>query len=424
MISFAKRERAQRAAACVGIDAGKFQHALVVRPHGQPDSKPLVFKTTRAGFDEAIAYVRAQAPAATPDQILVGIEFAGCYGFTFAHYLAQQGFQVVSVLPASTKQWKHVVHGQPLKTDPKDALVIADLLAQGQFVTFPFLQPRYADLRYLAAARERLSLRRRGVISQIRTLLQVVFPEFEEVFPHLLMKTPFVLLRAYPGPQDLLAAPRRVVLRLLKTSSHGQLGKARYEQLVAAAKATIGLPGAQARLRPEIARALDRLRLYEEQITAVEAEMVEALQHVPETPCLLSIPMMGPVTAAVFLGSIGDPQAYEADEQILRVAGLSLVERSSGVLKGTQHISKRGRPLLRLAAYMFAVRSISRPDGLLRAEYDGLLARNGGKTRKALVAIMRSALRLFFSVARDRRTFTAEPPPPRHARRALARSVA
>ena len=51
----------------------------------------------------------------------------------------------------------------------KDALVIVDLLAQGQFVSFPFLKPAYADLRYLATARERLSLRRRAVISQVRS---------------------------------------------------------------------------------------------------------------------------------------------------------------------------------------------------------------------------------------------------------------
>jgi transposase len=112
----------------------------------------------------------------------VGIEFAGCYGFTFAHYLDQLGFQVVSVLPSATKRWKHVIHGQRLKTDPTDALVITDLLAQGQFVTCPFLQQTYADLRYLVAARERLSLRGRAVICQVRSLLQVVFPECEAVF--------------------------------------------------------------------------------------------------------------------------------------------------------------------------------------------------------------------------------------------------
>lgn len=409
MNSFAKRQRAQSAAAWVGVDAGKYRHALVVRGRDVPDQKPFLFATTRAGFDSAVGLIYQQSRVAAPSEVLIGIEFAGSYGFTFAHYLDQLGFPVVSVLPTATKQWKHVVHGQPLKTDAKDALVIADLVQAGQFVQFPFLEPCYADLRYLAADRERLSLRRRGIISLIRTLLQVVFPEFEEVFPKLLKKTPFELLRAYPGPEDLIAAPRRKVLSLLKDASRGKHGTATYSALYQAAQDTIGLPGAQRRLRPAIVRALARLRMYDEQLAQVEAEMVEALGAVPETPYLLSVPMLGPVTVATFLGFIGDPRAYESYGQILKVAGLSLIERSSGTMIGSKRISKRGRPLLRQSAYMYAVRSISH-GGPFRAEFDRLLARNGGRKKKALVAIMRSALKLWFSVARDRRMYTPDPP--------------
>lgn len=412
MISFPKRERAQRAAACVGVDAGKFSHTLVVRPSGQPDSKPFAFKTTRAGFDEAATFIRQRAGNHPSSAVLVGIEFAGNYGFTFAHYLAQLGFPIVSVLPAHTKRWKDVAHNQPLKTDAKDAGTITDLLAQGHFVTFPFLRREYADLRYLVSARERLSWLRRGALTQLRTLLQVVFPEFEEIFPYFTKKTPLVLLRAYPSPQIFLAAPKTKVLRLLKTTSRGHLGATTYERLVTAAHGTLGLPGAQARLRQEILLTLDRLALFEHQMRLLEDEMVEALRGVPEAPYLLTVPMVAPLTAAVFLGSIGDPQAYEADEQILKVAGLSLVERSSGILRGTKRISKRGRPLLRAAAYMFAVRSITKK-GLFRAEYEALCARNGGQKLKAVVAVMRSGLRLLYSIARDRRRFTSDPPPRR-----------
>jgi transposase len=153
MISFPKRERAQPAAAVVGVDAGKFSRTLVVRPLGQPDSKPFTFPTTRAGFETAVAFVRQRVPA-EPPATLVGIEFAGNYGFTLAHFLDQLGFPVVSVLPAHTKRWKVVAHHQPLKTDAKDAGTITDLVAQGHFVGFPFLSPAYAELRYLAAGRE------------------------------------------------------------------------------------------------------------------------------------------------------------------------------------------------------------------------------------------------------------------------------
>jgi transposase len=421
MISFPKRERAQRAAAVVGVDAGKFSHTLVVRPAGQPDSKPFSFPTTRTGFEAANAFVRRQVPAAPPGAVLIGIEFAGNYGFTFAHFLDQLGWPVVSVLPAHTKRWKDVAHHQPLKTDAKDAGTITDLVAQGHFVGFPFLSPAYADLRYLAAGRERLAVLRRGAMTQLRTLLQVVFPEFEAIFPLLTKKSPLVLLRAFPTPADLLGAPKAKVLRVLHAASRGHLGQATYDRVMTAARGTLGLPGAQGQLRQEIMLTLARLALFEQQLRALEAAMVEALKAVPETPWLLSIPRVAPVTAAVFLGSIGDPRAYECGEQILRVAGLSLVERSSGIHHGVPRISKRGRPLLRQAAFMFAVRSITR-GGLFRGEYEALCRRNGGQKMKAVVAVMRSGLRLLYSVARDRRRFTAAPPPPRGRSLALVAS--
>src|SRR6266699_222572 len=231
MISFPKRERAQRAAACVGVDAGKFSHTLVVRPKGQADSKPFSFKTTRAGFDDAARFVSGQAGDPAPADVLVGIEFAGNYGFTFAHYLAALGFPIVSILPAHTKRWKDVAHNQPLKTDAKDAGTITDLLAQGHFATFPFLEPAYADLRYLVTARERLAWLRRGALTQLRTLLQVVFPEYETIFPLVSQRTAVMLLRAFPGPQQLLAAPKAKVLRVLRAGSRGHLGAEIYERL-------------------------------------------------------------------------------------------------------------------------------------------------------------------------------------------------
>lgn len=404
-----KRLRAAQAAAVVGVDAGKFTHTLVVRPQGQADSRPLRFATTRGGFDEALAFIARLSGGAPPSEVLIGLEFAGNYGFTFAHFLHAQQYGIVSVLPSHTKRWKEVTHHQPLKTDAKDALGITDLTAQGHFVGFPFLGAPYAELRYLVSARERLRVLHRGTLTRLRTILQVVFPEFEQLFGRFTKRTPLALLAAFPGPADLLTAPRRRVLAVLETASRGHLGAQKYTALCEAARATLGLPGAQGALREEIPLLLELWRLVDRQRWTIESRMQKTLTPLPEAPALLSIPLVAPVTAAVFLGSIGDPQAYSSAREVLKVAGLSLVERSSGILVGQKRISKRGRPALRTAAYMFAVRSIRR-GGLFRAEFDGLVARNGGKRLKAVVAVSRSALRLWFSVARDRRVFSVIPP--------------
>ena len=402
-----KRRRAMRAEAYVGVDSGKFEHALVVRTRDGADSKPFAFKTTRTGFEGAVAFIRKTARDVAPEdskQILVGIEFAGSYGFTFAHYLHAQGFDVVSVLAAHTKRQKEITHNQALKTDAKDALAIVDLVSQGQFVSFPFLHTAYADLRYLVSAREHVSVLRSGAVTRFKAVLEVVFPEYERIFRNFEGKTALAVLKEYPGPEALLAAPRRKVMRLLKETSRNHLGAERYEELVAAARTTLALPGAQLVLRDEIPLIIERIELFSAQLETLRERMVRALDETPEAPYLLTIPGVQPVTAASFLGSIGDPKAYDSSAQVLKMAGLSLVERSSGLLKGRQRISKRGRPTLRRQAFMFALRSV-RKGGIYHAEFEKLLENNGGKKMSAITAISRKSLKLMFRVAREQRPF-------------------
>lgn len=405
-----KRELALNAAAVVGVDAGKFEHALVVRPRGHPDSRALTIKTTRVGFDEAVEFILSAVDhKSVPTDILVGIEFAGIYGFTFAHYLDQLGFRVVSVLPANTKRWKEVTHNQPIKTDAKDAVGIVGLTAQGYFVSFAFLQTAYAELRFLVSLRERLTSLRNGAISRLKSTLEIVFPEFESILGDFTKKTPLAVLRAFPGAAAMRAAPKRRVLSVLLKASRGHHDEDTCQKLITAAGETLALPEAQGVLKDEVPLWAKMIELYESERKLVDDRMIEVMKALPEAEFLLTIPCVAPLTAAVFLGSVGDVRCYESARQVVALAGLSLVEKSSGTHKGNQRISKRGRPVLRRYAYLAALRNI-RQGGLFRGEYDALMTRNGGKALPAVTAVARSMLRLMFAIARGRRAFTWEPP--------------
>jgi transposase len=121
----------------------------------------------------------------------------------------------------------------------------------------------------------------------------------------------------------------------------------------------------------------------------------------------------------VFLWLIGDPQAYESSKQILKLAGLSLVERSSGTTKGQPHISKRGKPLLRKQLFMLALRAV-RSDGMFRDRFVRHVARTGGKKLPVVVAVAREMLCLMFNIARERRCYTVEPPKRQNRRTEVA----
>ncbi len=94
------------------------------------------------------------------------------------------------------------------------------------------------------------------------------------------------------------------------------------------------------------------------------------MEPLPEAQAVLSIPGVAPVAAAIFLGSIGDPKAYQSSRQILALAGLTLVEDSSGTRVGAVRISKEGRPLMRRLAFMLGLVAI-RKKGIYRKEFEG-----------------------------------------------------
>lgn len=97
----------------VGIDTAKQFHVLVALGPDGRRLKPFTVQVSRAGFAAAHAHLQQLFPAFTPSQMLVGLEFAGHHGFTFAQFLSQQGYPVVNVLPAHTKKARGGVGSRP-----------------------------------------------------------------------------------------------------------------------------------------------------------------------------------------------------------------------------------------------------------------------------------------------------------------------
>jgi transposase len=220
----------------------------------------------------------------------------------------------------------------------KDPATIADLAAQGQYVAFPFLDPRYAEVRHLVSARAALDAAHCGAQPAMGRAPDV-FPEFEQVFNAVDNPTAAALVRAFPGPDEFLAAPRQKIMHVLRKASRGHLGEAVYARLRAGAEASVALPSARVGLKRELRLLRDQLALDKRHIKALQESMVEVMRQIPEPACLTSIPGVAPVSAAVFLGSVGDVRAYRSSRQVLKLAGMSSGE-------GFQRDAARLRPAL------------------------------------------------------------------------------
>ena len=154
-----------------------------------------------------------------------------------------------------------------------------------------------------------------------------------------------------------------------------------------------------------------RLRQITAQVRAIEARIQHLLQSDPQLSqrqaILLSIPGVGPITAAGLLSEMPELGSIDA-KSAASLAGLAPRTRQSGQWRGRAHVYG-GRRRVRRMMYMAALTAIrSNPD--LRRKYRQLLAA-GKPSKVALTAIMRKMIVLANALLADNRLWTARPVP-------------
>jgi transposase len=104
------------------------------------------------------------------------------------------------------------------------------------------------------------------------------------------------------------------------------------------------------------------------------------------------IPGLTAVGAAAILAETGDPHRYDSSSSLVKHAGLAPAQNESGNFAGQAHISRRGRPGLRLAAWR-AIWPLLRHNPVMAAKYAALAgaaapaaAPAGARTRQAAAA--------------------------------------
>ena len=86
-------------------------------------------------------------------------------------------------------------------------------------------------------------------------------------------------------------------------------------------------------------------------LAEVETRMVEVLDELGLTEYVTSIPGVSAVGAAAMLAETGDPARFDSPRALVKHAGLCPRDNASGTFTGRSRISRRGRPGLRLAAW-------------------------------------------------------------------------
>jgi transposase len=390
----------------IGIDLAKHTHVARARFGDGSYTRPARVPNTRAGFLALSEQIRAWKPQ--PDsEVIVGVESTGSYGVNLVRWLSEHGCRVVLVPSLHVCREKELLDNGRGTCDDKDALIIADLVARGQYLGFVTLTGACLELRPLVSLRARLVKEQTGWLNALHQTMDVLFPEFERVFVDLSRPSARLVLGRF-GTVAAAQAHSATKMRRLLARDGARVSLAKLKRLKAAAAESIGPLEVGTGQERSLHEILEKLATLEACIADIEAEIVHLLEQLPESKYLMSVKGVGAMTAATILSETGGLTQYSCAKAVLKLAGLNLYQNSSGQYQSGRRISKRGRSQLRRALHMVAVQHAKR-GWPLRPYYAALVERGKPKT-VALTAVCCRLVRLLYALVRDGRCYSECPP--------------
>ena len=119
------------------------------------------------------------------------------------------------------------------------------------------------------------------------------------------------------------------------------------DELYEKASRSVGVLEGKKSVKAKLLRLIEELEFYEKRKDEVESELEEMMTSLEVGEILQSMKGIGPIISAAFVGEVGDLTRFNNWKQVRKLAGLNLVEQSSGKHVGKSKVSKRGRPYLR-----------------------------------------------------------------------------
>ena len=394
----------------VGIDIAKRTHyACFVDDRGRVLQKSFSVSQTRDGFELFYQRVLSAMKDNEKTEVIVGIEPTGHYWLNLAYFLEERGIPLVMTNPMHVKRSKELDDNLPTKHDRKDALVIARLVKDGRFSYPRILKDMEAELRVGSTFRGKLTEELGTVKNMITRWLDRYFPEFTQVFPTF-GKMAMAALEYTPFPSDLdQKQPDEILTLYRKVEGLKSPQRPKAIRLIEVATNSIGVTEGYEMARIEITTLVRRYHQLEQDIESITEHLVKLVKTSVEYEWLSTVPGLGDTTIVDLLAEIGSFSHYEDPRQLIKLAGLTLRENSSGQHKGQKRISKRGRRRLRALLFRVMMPMIRHNEAFRKLhEYYTNRRVNPLRKKQSIVVLCGKLLKVLHGICTKHKAFDAQ----------------
>jgi len=383
-----------------GIDVAKRQHVVALLDEkGQKTQPVFSISNDRAGFD------RLMQSLPEMDSVLIALEATGHYWLALYDLLTHQGYRVVVLNPLQVAAYRRS-GVRKVKNDRSDAVWIADFVRIAN--PSPTRQdiPVMLQLRELSRFRFRLSEQIGDIKRKLLTILDRVFPEYEQLFSSVFLQASRALLEQAVSAQEVAEMDLQELEVLLHDASRGRFGREKAQQVHAQAVQSVGVGFLADAAGIEMRCLLAQIELLEQQRDQIDAVLATLMSQIPQH--ITSIPGIGPATGAAIVGEIGDISRFDSPEKLVAYTGIDPSVYQTGQFQASEaHMSKRGSPYLRHAVWQAASVAIQH-DPELQAYYTR--KREEGKHHgTALGAVCRKLLLRIYIILKEQRPYTVRP---------------
>lgn len=319
----------------VGIDWGSAEHAVcVLTETGRPKTQ-FTITHTAAGFADL---ARRLARLGAAEDIPVAIERPDG---RLVDVLLEAGHPVVPVKSNAIKAWRDAEVLSGAKSDPGDAMVIAEYLRLRHHKLSPArpFSDQTKALRTVVRTRDDVVQLRVMATNMLSALLDAFWPGAKALFKDVESPIALEFLTRYPTPASAAALGEKRMAAFC--TKHGYSGRRTAEELVRRLRAAP--PGVTAEHHTEAGQdAVMALVAVLRTLGGVKKDLDRSVdahlsQH-PDGRIFASLPRAGRVNAAQMLAEWGDSRdAYDSPGSVAAFAGVAPVTKASGRMRGVSY---------------------------------------------------------------------------------------
>ena len=383
----------------IGIDISKYKHdCCIISAADQKVVSKVTIKNNKAGFNELLTIIHYLA---NPADIRIGFESTAHYALNLELFLENSLLTFMEVNPVLISEYKKSKTLRRTKTDSVDCESIARWLMTVEYKPHSKGFYHAYSLKSLTRLRDKLIRQRSFYLIKITNVLDHTFPEFKPFFNERLSKTALYLLENY-GSAEKMARMNSASYEKLRSLSRGKFSPQQFLRLKELAANTVGVNNSI--FDVELNSLLSLYKSLVKEINTIEKEINKLIEEVH--PHYMSVPGIGPLSAAVIYSEYGDISNFTNPGQMLAFAGIEPGINESGTESHGGKMVKRGSSQLRYTLINCCLPLI-RFD-MTFATYYAKKRGEGKPHRVAITHVAKKLIRVIYALERQDIDFNAQ----------------